>query len=44
MNGRFVLASRVSLPQGPHGDGALWRFGILGRIASKRMGVDLWFW
>jgi hypothetical protein len=28
----------------PHGDGALWRFGVLGCITSKRMVVDLWFW
>jgi hypothetical protein len=39
MNGRFVLASRVSAPQGRTGMGALWRLGVLGCITSKRMAL-----
>jgi hypothetical protein len=45
MSGRFVPTSKVSPPQGAHGDGAVRRFGVLGRITSIwRVDVDLWFW
>jgi hypothetical protein len=42
-NGRFVLTSRVSPPQGRTATARSGEFGVLRRIASG-MGVDPWFW